>query len=88
MVDGSDRDRLEDASSYFRRVMEDEWMKDVSTVAVLVNKLDLPNCMKVEEVVKGLGVESIRQQPVKVIGVSAVQKNGLNEFVEWLKSQD
>ena len=88
MVDGNDRDRLEDASSFFRHVMEDELMKDVKTVVVLVNKLDMPNCIQVDEVVKELGVKSIRQQPVKVIGMTARKKEGVNEFVEWLKSQD
>ena len=61
VVDGNDRDRIEDAKEELMRLVTEEELRDAA-VLVFSNKQDLPNSMTAAEVTEKLGLHELRRR--------------------------
>ncbi|XP_045062405.1 ADP-ribosylation factor-like protein 11 [Coregonus clupeaformis] len=78
MVDGEDRGRIGEARGALGRVLGDERVRGVPLM-VLVNKMDLPETMGLQEVMEGLGLEQCWDRDWEVQGCSTRNGLGLQE---------
>uniref|UniRef100_A0A023G6C0 Putative gtp-binding adp-ribosylation factor arf1 n=1 Tax=Amblyomma triste TaxID=251400 RepID=A0A023G6C0_AMBTT len=60
MVNSADIQRLRSAAHEFRRILQDERLKDVP-ILVLANKQDLPGAKPVEDISATLGLDELKQ---------------------------
>ncbi|KAJ3085211.1 hypothetical protein HDU96_005515 [Phlyctochytrium bullatum] len=83
VVDASDRERLGEAASELRKILESPEMEGVAVLCV-ANKQDLPDAMGPEEVTKGLGLNSLKSHKWSVVSASAKTGEGLTQGLAWL----
>ncbi|XP_036820499.1 ADP-ribosylation factor-like protein 11 [Oncorhynchus mykiss] len=83
MVDGVDRVRIGEARAALGRVLGDERVRGVPLM-VLVNKMDLPEAMGLQEVTGGLGLGQCWDRDWEVQGCSAHNGLGLQEALDSL----
>ena len=92
VVDSNDKDRIDDSHDYehsakeelTRMLAEDELREAV--LLVFANKQDLPQAMKVDEVSRRLGLDSMRNRQWHIQGTSAPTGDGLYDGLDWLSA--
>lgn len=84
MVDCNDRDRIGDADRELQHLLQQEDLRGVPLL-VFANKMDLPNAMKREEVVKELRLTNIHDREWHAQMCCAVESEGLLEGLQWLE---
>lgn len=82
-VDSSDEKRLDLAKKELFGVLAEKELEK-TVLLVMANKMDLKNALKIEDVVKRLGLEKIRDRTYSVFKTSAVTGEGLQEAMKWL----
>merc|ERR1712107_201722 len=83
VIDGNDRDRIEDAREELTHMLMDEEMRDAALL-VFVNKMDLPNSMTAAEVTEKIGLHSMRNRRWFIQSTCATTGDGLYEGLDWL----
>jgi len=86
VVDSNDRERLEDAKVELDKMLDEELLKDCPLL-VFANKQDLPGRLSVEDVARGLGLDSLcGPRKWHVQGSCATTLEGLWKGMDWLTS--
>eukprot|EP00286_Rhodomonas_abbreviata_P025296 CAMPEP_0181294310 /NCGR_PEP_ID=MMETSP1101-20121128/3528_1 /TAXON_ID=46948 /ORGANISM="Rhodomonas abbreviata, Strain Caron Lab Isolate" /LENGTH=520 /DNA_ID=CAMNT_0023398951 /DNA_START=105 /DNA_END=1667 /DNA_ORIENTATION=+ len=87
--DSSDRERFPEALQEFRRLLEEEVLRDCLFL-VWANKQDLPNAMRAEEVkaavADAMAEANCAARKWECFGSSSVSGDGLEEGLDWLIS--
>jgi len=83
VVDGSDRDRVEDAREELMKVLGEDEMRDAALL-VLANKQDLPNAMPAAELTEKLGLQCLRSHRWYIQSTCATSGDGLYEGMDWM----
>ncbi|XP_036415975.1 ADP-ribosylation factor 4-like [Colossoma macropomum] len=86
VVDSSDRERIEEASSELQTLLQEDELKD-AVVLVLANKQDLPKAMPIDEMTERLGLRTMTERTWYVQSTCAVSGAGLYEGLDWLCDQ-
>ena len=86
VVDSVDRERIEQSRDMLMAILAYEELKN-AVLLVFVNKQDLPNPMNATEVVRKLGLHSLRNRNWNIQETCAVSGDGLFEGLEWLSKQ-
>ncbi|CAH1775001.1 unnamed protein product [Owenia fusiformis] len=86
IIDSSDRERVDESKEAFEKMIQSEVLLGVPLL-VLANKQDLKNCMSTSEVKQAFhdSAQKIGKRDCKVLGVSALNGDGVHEGIEWLK---
>ena len=84
VVDSADRDRIDEAAETFKRLLDDEELKD-AIVMVYANKQDMPNAMTTPEITDRLGLANLRRKWF-VQGCCATRGDGLYEGLDWVST--
>ncbi|CAG9316350.1 unnamed protein product [Blepharisma stoltei] len=85
VVDSYDKERLGEASDALFKVLSSEELIKVPLL-VLANKQDLPNPIKVSEIVDKLNLHSIKDREWFIQATSGITGEGLFEGLEWLRT--
>ena len=85
MVDSSDKERLEESKQAFEKMITSESLDGVPLL-LLANKQDLKDCMSVSDVKEQFKDQAhkIGHRNCHVMGVSALQGDGVDEGIEWV----
>lgn len=85
VVDSADTDRLDEAKEELHAMLNDDLLKDV-LVLVFLNKQDMDSALKPPELMKRLGLASIKQEwfAQACIGTKG---DGLFEGLDWLSGK-
>lgn len=84
VLDSNDRERLEEAVDELQRMLSETELDGIP-VAILANKQDLPNAMKVEEINRELmSKRSFRGREWCLFSVCATSGEGLYDALDWL----
>ncbi len=84
IVDGSESTRMEEAAEEFRKVLREEELKE-AFVVVLVNKCDIEEHMKKEDVISRLELKNVANKRKWLVQeVSGITGDGLSEALEWI----
>ena len=93
VIDGADRDRMDEAKTEFNNIMEMEQVKKVP-VLVLGNKQDVVGCLSRSEIQEFLGIKEVTpldaksvpsgKQAIRVQMISAKQDFGYEVAFTWL----
>ena len=86
VVDSVDRERIEQSRDMLMAILAYEELKN-AVLLVFANKQDLPNPMNATEVVRKLGLHSLRNRNWNIQETCAVSGDGLFEGLEWLSKQ-
>merc|ERR1711972_636854 len=78
IVDGNDRDRVEEAREELMKTLNEDELRDASLL-VLANKQDLPNAMPAAEMTEKLGLHSMRNRQWFIQSACATTGDGLYE---------
>ncbi|KAJ5099689.1 hypothetical protein N7532_006690, partial [Penicillium argentinense] len=86
VVDSTEIDRLDDAASELRCLLDFEGKRDLrdAPLLVLANKQDLEGAKTPEEITTALKLEDFRGREWKTIACSAVDGSGIAEGMDWL----
>lgn len=85
MVDSNDRERISEAQSELKRMLDEDELRD-AMVLVFANKQDLPNAMNCGEVTDKLGMKNCRSRQWYVQPTCATNGDGLFEGLDWLST--
>ena len=85
VVDSNDRDRIEDATEEFKKMIAEEELKDCA-ILVMANKQDLNGALSSGEVTEQLGMDQLKGRTWLVQGTSATTGQGLKEGLDWMAS--
>ena len=83
VVDSNDRERAEEAALEFKKMMNEEQLRD-AFVLVFANKQDLPNAMSAAELTDIMGLRNMVKRNWFMQASSAATGNGLYEGLDWL----
>lgn len=83
VVDSNDRDRVGDAATELRKMLNEDELRD-AVLLVLANKQDLPNAMKPAEVTQKLELQNYSNRKWNVQATCATTSEGLYEGLGWL----
>ncbi|KAL7714661.1 ADP-ribosylation factor [Entamoeba marina] len=86
VLDSNDLDRIDEAKGVLKGLIEDDTMRN-APLLVFANKHDLPNAMSVSEVVKRLGLNSIKNRQWYCQTSCATNGDGLYEGLDWLSDK-
>ncbi|KAL7715610.1 ADP-ribosylation factor [Entamoeba marina] len=86
VLDSNDLDRIDEAKEVLKGLIEDDTMRN-APLLVFANKHDLPNAMSVSEVVKRLGLNSIKNRQWYCQTSCATNGDGLYEGLDWLSDK-
>ena len=88
MVDSTDQERIEDVKQVFDRLISNDEVEGVP-VLMLANKQDLERALKVEEIKQIFNQIALKlgARDSRVLPVSALKGEGVQEAVEWLHSR-
>ncbi|KAK1799850.1 hypothetical protein P4O66_006376 [Electrophorus voltai] len=86
VVDSSDCDRIEQASSELQNMLEEVELKD-AVLLVLANKQDLPKAMPVQEMTERLGLRTMTGRTWYIQSTCAINGTGLYEGLDWLSEE-
>ncbi|KAL7843231.1 hypothetical protein AOLI_G00247430 [Acnodon oligacanthus] len=86
VVDSSDRERIEEASSELQTLLQEDELRD-AIVLVIANKQDLPNAMPVDEMTERLGLRTMTERTWYIQSTCARSGAGLYEGLDWLSDQ-
>ena len=84
VVDSADRHRMEQAQEELHKLTGEPEL-ETAPVLVLANKQDLPDAMKVAEVVEGMALRSLKGRDWYAQGAVAVTGDGLYEGLSWFE---
>ncbi len=82
MVDSVDRDRIDQAAGWLKKLLGDTRLKDAALL-VLANKQDREG-MTVEEVTIKMGLLSLNNRKWRIVGSCALAGDGFFEGFQWL----
>ena len=82
-VDTNDRERLPLARKELHALLEDPELAQMPLL-VLGNKIDLEPHMSKEEIIKGLNLDYIQDQPWECMAISGLRGLGVERVVDWL----
>ncbi|KAJ8961633.1 hypothetical protein NQ314_005885 [Rhamnusium bicolor] len=83
VIDSSDRDRIQEASTELRNMLFDTELQD-AVLLVFANKQDLPVAMTPSEVADTLFLHEIKDRKWHIQGVCAIKGTGLFDGFDWL----
>lgn len=83
VIDAKDKDRLSDSKEELWRALSEDELRDVPLL-VYLNKIDLPNTMKAEDVIREMKFNDIRHRPWFLQPCCACTGDGLFEGLDWL----
>ncbi|XP_076877330.1 ADP-ribosylation factor 4-like [Brachyhypopomus gauderio] len=86
VVDSSDCERIETASSELQKMLEENELRD-AVVLVLANKQDLPKAMSIQEMTDRLGLRTMTGRAWFIQSTCAINGTGLYEGLDWLSDQ-
>ncbi|KAG4304596.1 hypothetical protein PORY_001989 [Pneumocystis oryctolagi] len=89
MIDSSEKERIQETKDVFEALIRHEHIKQVP-ILILVNKQDISESLKVEEIKTILDNVIEKLDPCKnhIMPTSAVDgRTGVQEAIEWLKNQ-
>ncbi|KAL7715365.1 ADP-ribosylation factor [Entamoeba marina] len=86
VLDSNDLDRMSEAKEVLNGLLEDDTMRN-APLLVFANKHDLPNALPVSEVVKQLGLSSIKNRQWYCQTSCATNGDGLYEGLDWLSDK-
>lgn len=86
VIDASDHERLLEAELELRNIMREDQLRD-AVLLVFANKQDLPHTLTAADVIRRLKLEQYRNRRWYVQATCATQGLGLNEGLEWLKTE-
>lgn len=85
VVDSNDRERIEEAAEEFKKMLDEEELKDCA-ILVMANKQDLNGALSSDEVTEQLGMDKLKGRTWLVQGTSAITGQGLKEGLDWMAS--
>ncbi|KAL7711729.1 ADP-ribosylation factor [Entamoeba marina] len=86
VLDSSDLDRIDEVKEVLKDIVEDDTTRN-APLLIFANKNDLPNAMNVNDVVKSLGLNSIKNRLWYCQTSSAINGDGLYEGLDWLSDK-
>lgn len=86
VVDSNDRERLEEASDEFWKILNDDEMSG-KPVLVFANKQDLDHSVSISEMIEHLRLMTCKSRPWNVQATSATSGEGIYEGMEWLAKE-
>jgi ADP-ribosylation factor 6 len=86
VLDGNDRERLEYVNDELQRILTEDRLVGLPLL-ILLNKVDLPNCMSMAEVNSLMHLsETIKSRKYAVFPTCALTGSGIHEGLDWLGS--
>ena len=82
-MDSSDKNRIEEASSELKGVLDDEELKDCA-ILVMANKQDLDGALFPNEVTEALGMGKLKGRTWLVQGTDGITGQGVKEGFDWM----
>ena len=82
-ADGWQRPRLEEARRELHRLLEHPELHGLPLL-IVANKIDLPNHLEKEEMVKGLNLDYITENVVGIMEISALESTNVDKVIEWM----
>ena len=90
VVDSSDQERLDDgdssAKSELQNMVSDEQLSGIPLL-IFCNKQDMDQASQPEDIKQRLGVASIIDRNVTVVGCVATTGHGLDQGLDWLSAE-
>lgn len=88
VVDSSDRERLDESLEAFKNIIKNELL-DQLPLLFIINKQDLPNAMKPEDVIFAFQptLNTLGDRRFLSIPASALRGRGINESIRWIGEQ-
>ncbi|CAG8609104.1 6632_t:CDS:10 [Ambispora leptoticha] len=85
VLDSTDKERIEECKQAFERIITNEMLEGIP-ILMLVNKQDLPNSLKVEEVREIFNKISMKlgARDSRILTISALEGDGVREAIDWL----
>lgn len=83
VVDSSDRERMDEAAMEFKRMMNEDQLRD-ATVLIFANKQDLPNAITSSELTDIMGLRFLKNRNWFLQPSCAATGSGLYEGLDWL----
>ncbi len=83
VIDASDLTQLPEASSEFKRILENS-DKKLTPICVLRHKSDLKNIIKTTTLINSLGLKKVLNRHWNVLSTSAVTLEGLTDLYNWI----
>jgi len=83
IVDVADAKNINQARYELHRLLDREELHRVPLL-VVGNKVDVEPHLPVEDLVKGLNLDYITENPWEVVGISAMKKTNLEAVLSWL----
>ncbi len=80
---GLQRERLPLARKELHALLEDPELQKMPLL-VLGNKIDLEPHMSKEEIIKGLNLDYIQDQPWECMAISGLRGMGVERVIDWL----
>mmetsp|Transcript_2485 Transcript_2485/g.4969 ORF Transcript_2485/g.4969 Transcript_2485/m.4969 type:complete len:139 (-) Transcript_2485:144-560(-) len=84
MVDASDKVRIAIARKELHLLLDSEGLKSIP-ILIICNKIDIENHLSEEEVLQGLNLDYITDNPWAIVSISALKSLNLDKVVDWLK---
>ena len=53
---------------------------------IVSNKIDLPNHLPKEHIIKGLNLDYITENRIAILEISALEKTNVDKVIEWMVS--
>ncbi|KAH0791485.1 ADP-ribosylation factor 1 [Histomonas meleagridis] len=86
VVDSADGERIEEAKDELFLLLKNDELRDC-VLLVYASKQDLPNAIGPNEMSNILQLNSIKDRPWKIQGISAQTGDGIYEGLDWLDDQ-
>ncbi|KAJ3125378.1 ADP-ribosylation factor-like protein 8B [Nowakowskiella sp. JEL0407] len=83
VVDSADMTKIPAAKTELHQLLEKPQLANIP-VLVLGNKNDLPNALKVEEIIEKLELKSIADREVSCYSISAKNNVNIDVTMQWL----
>ena len=85
IVDSVDKDRIEDASNEFKKLLNEEKLKSCP-ILVFANKQDLNGAFTSNEIIEKFGMNEIKGRNWIVKGTCSINGEGIKEGLDWMNS--
>jgi small GTP-binding protein len=83
VVDSNDRERVDEAAMEFKRMMNEDQLRDAS-VLIFANKQDLPNAITSSDLTDIMGLRFLKNRNWFLQASCAATGSGLYEGLDWL----
>lgn len=83
VIDSNDKERLELAKEEIYKMLNEEELKGLP-ILIYANKQDISDCFSINEIIKELELNSIKDRKWNVQGATAIDGRGLSEGLDWL----